>query len=128
MLFSMKKSILLSFAALLAMTQASTADFRHIVLFKFKQSATPEQIREIESAFAKLPGEIDVIKDFEWGKMDNAEVGMNDGFTHSFLVTFKNKADLQKYLPHAAHQTFVGKVRPLIEKALVFDCDAKEKE
>lgn len=125
----MKLSLSIKLAAFLLMTASSFAgDFRHIVLFKFKESATPEQIREIESAFAKLPDQIDVIKDFEWGKMDNAEVGMNDGLTHSFLVTFKNKADLEKYLPHAAHQLFVGKVKPLLEKAVVFDYEAKEGE
>ncbi len=118
----MKKALIF-----LLMTAASAiaGDFRHIVLFQFKESATPAQVQEIEAAFAKLPSEIDVIKSFEWGKMDNAEVGLNDGLTHSFLVTFKDKADLEKYLPHAAHQAFVGKVKPLLEKAVVFDYEAK---
>ncbi len=107
-------------------TSSFAGDFRHIVLFKFKDTATPEQVKEIEAAFAKLPGQIDVIKRFECGHMDNAEVGLNQGFTHSFLVTFKDKADLEKYLPHAAHQQFVEKVKPVLEKALVFDYEAKE--
>lgn len=121
----MKKLIL----SLLAMTTAivSAGDFRHIVLFQFKATATPEQVKEIETEFAKLPSQIDVIKAFEYGKMDNVEVGLNDGLTHAFLVTFKDKADLEKYLPHAAHQAFVAKVKPLLEKAVVFDYVAKEK-
>ena len=119
------KKLLLCF---LLMTSASFAgDFRHIVLFQFKPTATPEQVKEIETEFAKLPAQIDVIKDFECGKMDNAEVGLNDGLTHAFLVTFKDKRDLERYLPHAAHQSFVSKVKPLLEKALVFDYEAKEK-
>lgn len=119
------KTLLLS---LFAMTATSFAgDFRHIVLFQFKESATPEQIKEIETAFAKLPEQIDVIKGFEWGLMDNIEVGMNQGLTHGFTLTFKDKADLGKYLPHAAHQEFVSKVKPLLEKALVFDYEVKEK-
>jgi hypothetical protein len=122
------KKTLLQLSALVLMTASAIAgDFRHIVMFQFKESATPEQIHEIETAFAALPGQIDVIKGFEWGKMDNAEVGMNDGLTHSFLVTFKDKADLEKYLPHAAHQAFVAKIKPLLEKALVFDYEAKDK-
>lgn len=120
----MKKLLLL----LTLMTAiASAGDFRHIVLFKFKDTATPEQVKEIETAFAKLPEQIDVIKAFECGKMDNAEVGLNDGLTHAFLVTFASKADLEKYLPHAAHQAFVEKVKPLLDKALIFDYEAKEK-
>lgn len=113
--------------SLIAMSSllSSAGDFRHIVMFQFKPTATPEQIKEIETEFAKLPKEIDTIKAFECGKMDNAEVGLNDGFTHAFLVTFKDKADLEKYLPHAAHQAFVTKLKPLLEKALVFDYEAK---
>ena len=124
----MKKSLFIQLSALVLMTASAIAgNFRHIVLFQFKDSATPEQVKEIVDAFAKLPSEIDVIKDFEMRKMDNAEVGMNDGLTHSFVVTFKDKADLEKYLPHTAHQAFVSKVKPLLEKALVFDYEAKEK-
>ncbi len=114
--------------ALSLMTATSFAgDFRHIVLFQFKSTATAEQVKGIQTAFAKLPEQIDVIKDFECGTMDNAEVGLNNGLTHAFLVTFKDKADLEKYLPHAAHQAFVEKVKPLLEKAVVFDYTAKEK-
>jgi quinol monooxygenase YgiN len=108
-------------------TTSFAGDFRHVVLFQFKATATPDQIKEIETAFAKLPQQIDTIKGFEWGLMDNAETGLNQGFSHGFLVTFKNKADLEKYLPHAAHQTFVEKLKPILEKALVFDYEAKEK-
>jgi hypothetical protein len=114
--------------ALSLMTATSFAgDFRHIVLFQFKPTATPEQVKEIQTAFAELPKQIDVIKNFECGTMDNAEAGLNGGFTHAFLVTFKDKADLQKYLPHASHQAFVEKLKPILEKALVFDYEAKEK-
>ena len=121
------KTFILNLSVLVLMTASAIAgDFRHIVMFQFKESATPEQVKEIEEAFAKLPSQIDVIKGFEWGKMDNAEVGLNQGLTHTFLVTFKDKADLQKYLPHAAHQVFVEKVKPILEKAVVFDYEAKE--
>lgn len=122
----MKKSLFIQLSALVLMTASAIAgDFRHIVLFKFKADITPAQVQEIEAAFAKLPSEIDVIKAFEWGKMDNVEVGMNDGLTHSFVVTFKEKADLEKYLPHPAHKAFVAKAGPLLEKAVVFDYEAK---
>ena len=122
----MKKSLFIQLSALVLMTASAIAgDFRHIVLFQFKSTTTPAQVEEIEAAFAKLPSEIDVIKGFEWGKMDNAEVGRNNGLTHSFVVTFKDKADLEKYIPHAAHKAFVAKAGPLLEKSLVFDYEAK---
>ena len=49
-------SVLLSASAALA-----GGPFRHVVFFKFKDSAKPEQIREIEKAFAELPSKIDTI-------------------------------------------------------------------
>jgi len=38
---------------------------RHVILFKFKEGTTPEQIKEVEKAFVSLPGKISEIKCFE---------------------------------------------------------------
>lgn len=97
---------------------------RHVVLFKFKDTATAEQIAEIEKGFAGLKTQIDEIQDFEWGTNNSSE-GLSQDFTHCFFVTFKSEADRDAYLPHAAHQTFVEQVKPLLDKALVVDYWAK---
>ena len=74
-------------------------------------------------AFLGLKKEIDVIVDLEWGATDNIEP-LNDGFTHSFLVSFRDKAGLATYLPHPAHEAFVAKIKPHLEKVYVFDYTA----
>lgn len=112
-------------SAALATTAAAEGEFRHVVLFKFKPEATAEKVRELEKAFAELPSKIDTITAYEWGTSESVE-GLNDGFTHCFLVTFKDKAGLEAYIPHEAHQAFVAKLRPMLEKALVFDYTAKK--
>jgi hypothetical protein len=56
---------------------------------------------------------------------DNSPEGLAQGFTHCFLVTFQSTADRDAYLPHAAHQAFVAKIKPVLEKALVVDYWAK---
>ncbi len=112
-------------SAALSTLAAAEGEFRHVVLFKFKPEATAEKVREIEKAFAALPEKIDTITGFEWGPSESVE-GLNDGFTHCFLVTFKDKAGLEVYIPHEAHQEFVAKLKPLLEKALVFDYTAKK--
>src|SRR4051812_37031302 len=61
---------------------------RHVVLFKFKEGTTDEQLDKITSAFAALPGKIDTIQDFEWGTDVGVE-NLANGFTHCFLVTFR---------------------------------------
>ncbi len=93
---------------------------RHVVLFKFKQEATADQIQAIVDGFAALPGKIDAIAGFEYGTDVSVE-GKADGFTHGFVVTFRNEAGRAAYLPHPAHQEFVKLVGPCIEKVLVFD-------
>lgn len=93
---------------------------RHVVLFKFKADVTPAQVQEVADAFAALPGKIKEIHSFEWGTDVSVE-GKADGFTHGFLVTFRDEKGREIYLPHPAHQEFVKLVGPRIEKVLVFD-------
>lgn len=95
--------------------------FRHVVLFKFKEGTTPEQIARVESEFRKLPTLIDTIVDFEWGTSQTVETELAQGYTHCFLVTFRDKAGLQTYLPHPAHTAFVDLVKPLVDQVHVFD-------
>jgi hypothetical protein len=93
---------------------------RHVVLFKFKEGATPEQIKEVENAIASLPGKIDAIKSLEWGtnvsKEDRAE-----GFTHCFLLTFRSEADRDAYLIHPDHKALGQVFGSSLDKVLVID-------
>lgn len=93
---------------------------RHVVLFRFKEGTAETTIREIEEAFASLPGKIQQIRDFEWGTDVSVE-GKAGGFSHCFVVTFSSEADRDTYLPHPAHQEFVSLVTPHKERSLVFD-------
>lgn len=106
-----------------AVSQAG-GEFRHIVMFKFKDSATAEQVQAVEKAFGELPSKIDTIVDYEWGTSESVE-GKNDGFTHCFFVTFKDKAGLEVYIPHPDHVKFKEILLPILEKAMVFDYTAK---
>ncbi len=106
-----------------AVSQAG-GEFRHVVMFKFKDTATPEQVAAVEKAFGELPSKIDTIVAYEWGTSESVE-GKNDGLTHCFFVTFKDKAGLETYIPHPAHVAFKEILIPILDKALVFDYTAK---
>jgi hypothetical protein len=98
---------------------------RHVVMFKFKPDAKPEQIRKVEQAFAALPSKIDAIHDLEWGTNNSPE--MHDkGFTHVFLVTFKSEEARAEYLPHPEHQKFVEVLKPILEDVFVLDYWSQE--
>ena len=94
--------------------------YRHVVMFQFNEEVSKTQVTEVEDAFMALSGKIDTIVDIEFGTNVSPEE-LNDGLTHCFLVTFKNKAGLEVYLPHAAHQKFVDLVKPRLEKVMVID-------
>lgn len=93
---------------------AVTNPYRHVVAFKFKESATDAQINQIVVDFKALQDKIDVITDFEHGKQVSPE-GFDQGYTHVFIVTFKDKAGLDVYLPHPDHKAFVENLLPLLD-------------
>ena len=93
---------------------------RHVVLFKFKDGTTDEQLKKVTDAFAALPKKIDAIEDFEWGT-NNSPEGKAAGFTHCFLVTFRDEKGRDEYLPHPAHKEFVSIVGPVLADVLVVD-------
>lgn len=93
---------------------------RHVVLLKFKDSATPAQVKTVEQAFSALPGKINTIIGFEWGTNVSPE-NLAQGYTHCYLLTFKNAADRDAYLPHPAHKEFGQLLSPHLDKVLVVD-------
>jgi Stress responsive A/B Barrel Domain len=93
---------------------------RHVVLFKFKDTATPAPIRQVEDAFRVLPGKISEVKTFEWGTNVSPE-NLAQGFTHCFLLSFSSDKDRDAYLVAPAHQEFGALLRPYLDKVLVVD-------
>ena len=94
--------------------------FRHVVLFKFKDTAPAADVKAIEKAICEFPPTMPMITELEWGKDVSVEK-LADGFTHCFLVTFKDADGLKAYLPHPTHQAAVKKLKPAMEKLMVFD-------
>ncbi len=93
---------------------------RHVVLFKFKDSSSKEDVQRVVDAFRELPSKIEGIHAFEWGT-DVSPEGKAQGFTHCFFVTFESEKDRDAYLPHEAHQAFIKIAGPHIDKVLVVD-------
>ena len=85
--------------------QATTQTVRHVVVFKYKPEATPAQIQQITDAIRKLAASMPGILALEDGVNSSPE-NKNQGFTHIFLMTFKDAAARDAYLPHPDHVTF----------------------
>jgi hypothetical protein len=93
---------------------------RHVVLFKFKEGTTPQQIKQVEDAFRALPAKIILIRAFEWGTNVSPE-NLAQGYTHCFLLTFSSDKDRDAYLVHPAHKEFGKLLGPYLDKATVVD-------
>jgi len=94
---------------------------KHVVVFKYKATATPQQIDEVTAAFKALKGKIPGIVSFEYG-VNNSPEGLNKGFTHVYLLTFDNAKSRDAYLPHPEHKKFgelLGKLGVLEEPFVV---------
>lgn len=118
--------ILLFFASFLMATTSTQAQndgkkvLRHVVLFKFKDSAKPEDIKKVEEAFAALPSKVSQIKGYEWGT-NNSPEGLNQGLTHAFFLTFSSDKDRDDYLVHPDHKKFGALLGPYLDKVTVVD-------
>ncbi len=93
---------------------------RHAVFFSFKESSSEEDVQSVVDAFAALPSKIDSIIDFQHG-VNNSPEGLDDGFTHCFLLTFADDAGRQTYLPHPEHKAFGDVLRPHMQSVFVID-------
>ncbi|OIQ38547.1 MAG: hypothetical protein BM563_05805 [Bacteroidetes bacterium MedPE-SWsnd-G1] len=93
---------------------------RHVVLFKFKDSATKEEVKVANDAFLALPDKIAEIKDFEWG-LNNSPENHHQGLTHCYILTFESEEDLAVYLPHPDHKAFGEILGPILDKVVVVD-------
>ena len=110
------------FAADRASTSATK--LRHVVAFKFKQTASNEQIKQVEDAFRDLKNKIKEIQDYEWGTNVSKE-NHNKDCTHGFVLTFKSESDRDTYIEHAAHKEFGKLVGPVLDDVFVIDFWAK---
>ncbi|MGE3622595.1 MAG: Dabb family protein [Bdellovibrionales bacterium] len=93
---------------------------RHIVLMTFQNELGEEEIAEAVERFFDLRETIEEVKAMEHGMNISVE-GLDQGFTHCFLLDFDDEAARDRYLAHPAHQDFVGYVMPLLANGLVVD-------
>ena len=93
---------------------------RHFGVFQFKEGTTQNDIDTCFAALAGMVGQIPGLQSVEHGPYDSDE-GLNDGFTHGFIMTFDDAASRDAYLPHPVHEGVKDIVVPHLERLVVFD-------
>jgi len=112
-------------AACFAYNANAAGKLIHVVAFKFKTTASPEEIKKVEEAFQQLKQKIPQVVSLEWGTNVSPEQ-RNKGFTHCFLLSFKSDKDRDAYLEHPEHKAFGKIVGPVLEDVFVIDFWSKE--
>lgn len=115
----------LALSAVAAQAPATLGIVNHVVAFKFKSTATPAQIKEVERAFRALQTKVPQIVSLKWGTNSSPEK-LNKGFTHGWVLTFKTDKDRDAYLVHPDHKAFGKLVGPLLDDVFVIDFAARE--
>ena len=96
---------------------------QHIAFLKFKADRTPAHIAEVFRALDDLRSTIPGILSLTWGPNISPE-GLDQGHTHSFIMTFESVAARDNYLSHPAHQAAVRFAIPQLDSVIVCDHEA----
>jgi hypothetical protein len=94
-------------------------EIRHIVLIRFS-AAKAHRMPEL---YAALDGLRKVVAGFvaiEGGAYSSPE-GLNQGFTHGFIMTFTDAASRDAYLNHPEHEKVKQGFLPDLEAVIAFD-------
>jgi len=93
---------------------------KHFGVFEFLPEITSAQIDECFSEMNGMVGKIPGLLDFKYGPYQSDE-GLNDGYTHGFIMTFASASARDAYLPHPEHERVRQIVAPRLQRLVVFD-------
>lgn len=99
---------------------AATVGLRHVVMFKYKDGTSQEQMDKLLRAFLDLKTGIGAIVDIEGGQDCGIE-NLGQGYHHCVIVSLADEAGRKEYLDHPVHQEFVALVRPHLDAVHVID-------
>jgi hypothetical protein len=91
-----------------------------MVLLKFKRGTCPASIAQGFAALAKLQEQVPGIERYGGGPYSSPE-GINQGFTHGFLMTFADAAARDRYLTHPDHERVKDELLRIVEDVIAFD-------
>jgi hypothetical protein len=96
------------------------ATVHHMVLLQFKAGTPEKRIGDLFAALGRLRETIPGIVHCSGGPYASPE-GLNQGYSHGFLMTFTGRAERNQYLDHPAHEAVKREFLPLVEKVVAFD-------
>lgn len=93
---------------------------QHMVLLRFKPGTGAATISHCFDEVARLPERIPGIEQYAGGPYASPE-GLNKGFTHGFLMTFRSVDARNAYLVHPEHDKVKDLLLTHLEDVIAFD-------
>src|SRR5262245_930741 len=93
---------------------------KHVGFLKFKEGTSEEEIDRIFGELMDISETIPGIEDYVSGP-NNSPEGLNEGFTHGFVMTFSDASARDADLPDPDHEKFKLNALPHVEKVMVVD-------
>ena len=91
----------------------------HLVLFQWVADAPAGAVTRVMDELRGLPAQIPGIRELTCGANFSAR---SQGYTHALVVRFEDRAALEAYGPHPAHQRVVQEfISPIRAETLVVD-------
>jgi hypothetical protein len=100
----------------------SDREIVHVVLFKWKEDATPEAIEAVLTGLRGMAGRIEGMTGITCGENFSSRA---QGFTHGLVAHFTDRAALETYATHPVHVEVVENyIHPIRGETLAFDYEA----
>ena len=96
---------------------------QHLVLLKFKPEVVPEKIAELLKQLSELQQLIPGITYYAGGSYSSSE-GLNQDYTHGFVMTFESADARDAYLPHPEHERVKAALLLCLDGVIAFDFEA----
>lgn len=93
---------------------------KHVVLFKFKEGIPDSKVESLFGEVKALQAIIPGYQEFIGGPYSSPE-GLNQGYTHGFIITFANAESRDTYLFHPEHDRVKENGFPLVDRVVAFD-------
>jgi hypothetical protein len=93
---------------------------KHIVLLKFKDGTSEEQIAKFFEELLDLSETVPGIDDYVSGANCSSE-GRSQGMSHGFIMTFSDAAARDAYILHPEHERFKTMALTIVENVLIFE-------
>lgn len=91
---------------------------KHVVFMKFKDGTADEQIADLERSLGELPGRIEEIREYVFGR---DVVRSERSCDFAIVSSFDDLAALDRYQVHPDHQVVVGKVKKISQSVQTVD-------